>query len=113
MLLNTLLDELTGRGSGTEAARRERYDWLEQLRCANPQAAEGGPMAGIPGHHWYRLPQALGVAGQRTDLLVGTLNAQYLVFAGRHAARGRTGPAVRRQQPHRPPGRPRCAAGRL
>ncbi|NBV15049.1 PoNe immunity protein domain-containing protein [Janthinobacterium sp.] len=86
MLLNTLLDELTGRGSGTEAARRERYDWLEQLRCANPQAAEGGPMAGIPGHHWYRLPQALGVAGQRTDLLVGTLNAQYLVFAGRHAA---------------------------
>jgi len=85
MLLHTLFDELTGRGSGTEAARRERYDWLEQLRCANPQAAEGGPMAGIPGHHWYRLPQALGVAGQRTDLLVGTLNAQYLVFAGRHA----------------------------
>lgn len=86
MLLNTLLDELSGRGSGTEAARHERYNWLEQLRCTNPQAAEGGPMAGIPGHHWYRLPQALGVAGQRTDLLVGTLNAQYLVFAGRHAA---------------------------
>ena len=86
MLLNTLLDELTGRGSGTEAARRERYEWLEQLRCNNPQAAEGGPMAGIPGHHWYRLPQALGVAGQHTDLLVGTLNAQYLVFEGRHAA---------------------------
>ncbi|MDO8047763.1 DUF1911 domain-containing protein [Janthinobacterium sp. SUN211] len=86
MLLNTLFDELTGRGSGTEAARRERYEWLEQLRCANPQAAEGGPMAGIPGHHWYRLPQALGVAGQESDLLVGTLNAQYLVFAGRHAA---------------------------
>ncbi|MDO8065297.1 PoNe immunity protein domain-containing protein [Janthinobacterium sp. SUN206] len=86
MLLNTLFDELTGRGSGTEAARRERYEWLEQLRCANPQAAEGGPMAGIPGHHWYRLPQALGVAGQESELLVGTLNAQYLVFAGRHAA---------------------------
>ncbi|MCX7290337.1 PoNe immunity protein domain-containing protein [Janthinobacterium sp.] len=85
MLLNTLLDELSGRGSGTEAARHERYNWLEQLRCTNPQAAEGGPMAGIPGHHWYRLPQALGVAGQHTDLLVGTLNAQYLVFAGRHA----------------------------
>ena len=86
MLLNTLFEELTGRGSGTEAARHERYNWLEQLRCANPQAEEGGPMAGIPGHHWYRLPQALIVAGQQTDLLVGTLNAQYLVFAGRHAA---------------------------
>ncbi|MDN2675884.1 PoNe immunity protein domain-containing protein [Janthinobacterium sp. SUN033] len=86
MLLNTLFDELTGRGSGTEAARRERYEWLEQLRCTNPQAAEGGPMAGIPGHHWYRLPQALGLAGQESDLLVGTLNAQYMVFAGRHAA---------------------------
>ncbi|WP_338678984.1 PoNe immunity protein domain-containing protein [Janthinobacterium sp. TB1-E2] len=86
MLLNTLFDELTGRGSGTEAARHERYNWLEQLRCANPQADENGPMAGIPGHHWYRLPQALAVAGQQTDLLVGTLNAQYLVFAGRHAA---------------------------
>lgn len=86
MLLNTLLDELTGRGSGTEAERHERYNWLEQLRCNNPQAAENGPMAGIPGHHWYRLPQALTVAGQASDLLVGTLNAQYLVFAGRHAA---------------------------
>lgn len=86
MLLNTLFDELTGRGSGTEAARHERYNWLEQLRCANPQADENGPMAGIPGHHWYRLPQALTVAGQESDLLVGTLNAQYLVFAGRHAA---------------------------
>ena len=86
MLLNTLLDELTGRGSGTEAERHERYNWLEQLRCNNPQAAENGPMAGIPGHHWYRLPQALQVAGQESDLLVGTLNAQYLVFAGRHAA---------------------------
>lgn len=86
MLLNTLFDELTGRGSGTEAERHARYDWLEQLRCANPDAAEGGAMAGIPGHHWYRLPQALGVAGQQSDLLVGTLNAQYLVFAGRHAA---------------------------
>lgn len=86
MLLNTLFDELTGRGSGTEAARHERYNWLEQLRCANPQADEGGPMAGIPGHHWYRLPQALVVAGQQTDLLVGTMNAQYLVFPGRHAA---------------------------
>ncbi|MGK5004518.1 PoNe immunity protein domain-containing protein [Janthinobacterium sp. LB2P70] len=86
MLLNTLFDELTGRGSGTEAARHERYNWLEQLRCANQQADENGPMAGIPGHHWYRLPQALAVAGQQTDLLVGTLNAQYLVFAGRHAA---------------------------
>ena len=51
MLLSTLFDELTGRGSGTEAARHERYNWLEQLRCANPQADEGGPMAGIPGHH--------------------------------------------------------------
>ena len=86
MLLNTLFEELTGRGSGTEAQRHERYDWLEQLRCTNPQADEGGPMAGIPGHHWYRLPQPLVVAGQHTDLLVGTLNAQYLVFAGRHAA---------------------------
>ncbi|MGK5019754.1 PoNe immunity protein domain-containing protein [Janthinobacterium sp. LB2P10] len=86
MLLNTLLDELTGRGSGTEAARHERYHWLEQLRCSNAQAAAGGPMAGIPGHHWYRLPQALTVAGQHSDLLVGTLNAQYLVFAGSHAA---------------------------
>ena len=85
MLLNTLFDELTGRGSGTEAARHARYEWLEQLRCANPLADENGPMAGIPGHHWYRLPQALTVAGQQTDLLVGTLNAQYLVFAGRHA----------------------------
>ncbi|PKB20708.1 PoNe immunity protein domain-containing protein [Janthinobacterium sp. 64] len=86
MLLNTLHDELTGRGSGTEAQRHERYDWLEQLRCTNPDADESGPMAGIPGHHWYRLPQPLVVAGQHTDLLVGTLNAQYLVFAGRHAA---------------------------
>ncbi|MCC7705134.1 DUF1911 domain-containing protein [Janthinobacterium sp. GW460P] len=86
MLLNTLFDELTGRGSGTEAARQERYNWLEQLRCANPLADEGGPMAGIPGHHWYRLPQVLTVAGQASDLLVGTLNAQYLVFEGRHAA---------------------------
>ena len=86
MLLNTLLDELTGRGSGTETARRARYEWLEQLRCTNAQAAEGGPMAGIPGYHWYRLPQALAVAGRHTDLLVGTLNAQYLVFEGRHAA---------------------------
>ncbi|APA68160.1 PoNe immunity protein domain-containing protein [Janthinobacterium sp. 1_2014MBL_MicDiv] len=85
MLLDTLLDELTGRGSGTEAARHERYTWLEQLRCDNPQAAEGGPMAGIPGYHWYRLPQAVTVAGCRSDLLVGTLNAQYLVFEGRHA----------------------------
>lgn len=86
MLLDTLLDELTGRGSGTEAARHERYAWLEQLRCDNPQAAEGGPMAGIPGYHWYRLPQAVTVAGCRSDLLVGTMNALYLVFEGRHAS---------------------------
>ena len=86
MLLNTLHDELTGRGSGTEAERHERYKWLEQLRFNNPQADEGGPMAGIPSYHWFRLPQALVVAGQHTDLLVGTINAQYLVFEGRHAA---------------------------
>ena len=86
LLLNTLLDELTGQGSGTEAEQQERYKWLQQLRCTNPQAAEGGPMAGIPGYYWSRLPQALTVAGQQTDLLVGTMNAQYLVFAGRHAA---------------------------
>ncbi len=59
MLLNTLLDELTGRGSGTEAERHERYNWLEQLRCTNPQADENGPMAGIPSYHWFRLPQCL------------------------------------------------------
>ena len=86
MLLNTLLDELTGRGSGTEAERHERYNWLEQLRCTNPQADENGPMAGIPSYHWFRLPQALQVAGQQSDLLAGTMNAQYLVFEGRHAA---------------------------
>ncbi|MGK5037631.1 PoNe immunity protein domain-containing protein [Janthinobacterium sp. LB3P118] len=86
MLLNTLLDELTGRGSGTEAERHERYNWLEQLRCTNPQADENGPMAGIPSYHWFRLPQALQVAGQESDLLAGTMNAQYLVFEGRHAA---------------------------
>ena len=71
MLLNTLLDELTGRGSGTEAERHERYNWLEQLRCTNPQADENGPMAGIPSYHWFRLPQALQVAGQESDLLAG------------------------------------------
>ena len=86
MLLNTLHDELTGQGSGTEAERHARYTWLEQLRFTNPLADEGGPMAGIPYYQWCRLPQALVVAGQHTDLLVGTLNAQYLVFAGRHAA---------------------------
>jgi hypothetical protein len=86
MLLNTLHDELTGRGSGTEAERHERYNWLEQLRCSNPQADENGPMAGIPSYHWFRLPQALQVAGQESDLLAGTMNAQYLVFEGRHAA---------------------------
>ncbi|WP_070313251.1 PoNe immunity protein domain-containing protein [Janthinobacterium sp. HH107] len=86
MLLNTLFEELTGRGSGTEAERHERYNWLQQLRFNNPQADEGGPMAGIPSYHWFRLPQALVVAGQHTDLLVGTINAQYLVFEGRHAA---------------------------
>ena len=86
MLLNTLHDELTGRGSGTQAEQHERYNRLEQLRCTNPQAAEGGPMAGIPCYHWYRLPQALAVAGQHTDLLVGTTSSQYLVFEGRHAA---------------------------
>ena len=86
MLLNTLLDELTGRGSGTEAERHARYTWLEQLRCTNPLADEGGPMAGIPYYQWCRLPQALVVAGQHTDLLAGTTSAQYLVFEGRHAA---------------------------
>ncbi|AQR69886.1 hypothetical protein BZG29_17300 [Janthinobacterium sp. LM6] len=86
MLLNTLFDELTGRGSGTEAQRHERYNWLQQLRCTNPQADENGPMAGIPSYHWFRLPQALRVAGQESDLLAGTMNAQYLVFEGRHAA---------------------------
>ena len=85
-LLNTLHDELTGLGSGTEAERHERYKWLEQLRFTNPQAAEGGSMAGIPYYQWCRLPQALSVAGQHTDLLVGTTSAQYLVFEGRHAA---------------------------
>ena len=85
MLLNTLLDELTGRGSGTEAERHERYTWLEQLRFTNPLADEGGPMAGIPYYQWCRLPQALVVAGQHTDLLVGTTSALYLVFEGRHA----------------------------
>jgi hypothetical protein len=85
-LLNTLLDELTGRGSGTEAQRHERHKWLEQLRFTNPQADEGGPMAGIPYYQWCRLPQALAVAGQHTDLLVGTTSSQYLVFEGRHAA---------------------------
>lgn len=86
MLLNTLFDELTGRGSGTEAERHERYKWLEQLRFTNPLADEGGPMAGIPYYQWCRLPQALVVAGQHTDLLVGTTSSQYLVFEGRHAA---------------------------
>ncbi|MDO8033658.1 DUF1911 domain-containing protein [Janthinobacterium sp. SUN128] len=86
MLLNTLLDELTGRGSGTEDERYERYKWLEQLRFTNPLADEGGPMAGIPYYQWCRLPQALVVAGQHTDLLVGTTSSQYLVFEGRHAA---------------------------
>lgn len=86
MLLNTLHDELTGRGSGTEAQRHERYTWLEQLRFTNPLADEGGPMAGIPYYQWCRLPQALVVAGQHTDLLVGTTSSQYLVFEGRHAA---------------------------
>lgn len=86
LLLNTLYDELTGRGSGTEAQRHERYKWLEQLRFNNPQADEGGPMAGIPYYQWCRLPQALVVAGQHTDLLVGTTSALYLVFEGRHAA---------------------------
>jgi hypothetical protein len=86
MLLNTLHDELTGRGSGTEAQRHERYTWLEQLRFNNPLADEGGPMAGIPYYQWCRLPQALVVAGQHTDLLVGTTSSQYLVFEGRHAA---------------------------
>ena len=86
MLLNTLLDELTGRGSGTEAERHERYTWLEQLRFTNPLADEGGPMAGIPYYQWCRLPRALVVAGQQTDLLVGTTSSQYLVFEGRHAA---------------------------
>jgi len=86
MLLNTLFEELTGRGSGTEAQRHERYTWLEQLRFTNPLADEGGPMAGIPYYQWCRLPQALVVAGQHTDLLVGTTSSQYLVFEGRHAA---------------------------
>ncbi|MDI3294417.1 PoNe immunity protein domain-containing protein [Janthinobacterium tructae] len=86
MLLNTLFEELTGRGSGTEAQRHERYKWLEQLRFTNPLADEGGPMAGIPYYQWCRLPQALVVAGQHTDLLVGTTSSQYLVFEGRHAA---------------------------
>jgi len=86
MLLNTLHDELTGRGSGTEAERHARYTWLEQLRFTNPLADEGGPMAGIPYYQWCRLPQALVVAGQHTDLLVGTTSALYLVFEGRHAA---------------------------
>jgi hypothetical protein len=86
MLLNTLHDELTGRGSGTEAERHERYKWLEQLRFTNPLADEGGPMAGIPYYQWCRLPQALVVAGQHTDLLVGTTSSLYLVFEGRHAA---------------------------
>ena len=86
MLLNTLFDELTGRGSGTAAERHERYKWLEQLRFTNPLADEGGPMAGIPYYQWCRLPQALVVAGQHTDLLVGTTSSQYLVFEGRHAA---------------------------
>lgn len=86
MLLNTLHDELTGRGSGTEAQRHARYTWLEQLRFNNPLADEGGPMAGIPYYQWCRLPQALVVAGQHTDLLVGTTSSQYLVFEGRHAA---------------------------
>ncbi|MGK5050695.1 PoNe immunity protein domain-containing protein [Janthinobacterium sp. RB2P8] len=86
MLLHTLLEELTGRGSGTEAERHERYTWLEQLRFTNPLADDGGPMAGIPYYQWCRLPQALVVAGQHTDLLVGTTSAQYLVFEGRHAA---------------------------
>ncbi|NHQ93381.1 PoNe immunity protein domain-containing protein [Janthinobacterium lividum] len=86
MLLNTLFDELTGRGSGTEAQRHERYKWLEQLRFTNPLADEGGPMAGIPYYQWCRLPQALVVAGQQTDLLVGTTSSQYLVFEGCHAA---------------------------
>jgi len=80
MLLNTLFEELTGRGSGTEAQRHERYTWLEQLRFTNPLADEGGPMAGIPYYQWCRLPQALVVAGQHTDLLVGTTSALYLVF---------------------------------
>ena len=48
MLLNTLFDELTGRGSGTDAERHARHTWLEQLRFTNPLADEGGPMAGIP-----------------------------------------------------------------
>ena len=86
MLLNTLHDELTGRGSGTEAERHARYTWLEQLRFTNPLADEGGPMAGIPYYQWCRLPQALVVAGQHTDLLVGTTSSLYLVFEGRHAA---------------------------
>ncbi|PVX36863.1 uncharacterized protein DUF1911 [Janthinobacterium sp. 78] len=86
MLLNTLFEELTGRGSGTEAQRHARYTWLEQLRFTNPLADEGGPMAGIPYYQWCRLPQALVVAGQHTDLLVGTTSSQYLVFEGRHAA---------------------------
>ena len=86
MLLNTLFDELTGRGSGTDAERHARYTWLEQLRFTNPLADEGGPMAGIPYYQWCRLPQALVVAGQHTDLLVGTTSALYLVFEGRHAA---------------------------
>ena len=86
MLLNTLFDELTGRGSGTDAERHARHTWLEQLRFTNPLADEGGPMAGIPYYQWCRLPQALVVAGQHTDLLVGTTSALYLVFEGRHAA---------------------------